>query len=78
MKILEHEINKSIYKNGNKSSYINSELSFEDLIFDELENKFYNNHYKLKKIKRSNPEYDEILNENDAIVEQIHLINHQG
>jgi hypothetical protein len=57
---------------------IGSKPEIKTLNFHELENKFWDNHYKLKKIKRTDPEYDEILDEDDAIVEQIHLINHQG
>jgi hypothetical protein len=68
---LVDETNKSIVEIGSKPE-------IKTLNFDELENKFWDNHYKLKKIKRTDPEYDEILDEDDTIVEQIHLINHQG
>jgi predicted amidophosphoribosyltransferase len=61
-----------ITKEDNKDD-LNVQL--RELSFDELENKFLDNHYKLKKLKKSDPKYDEILNINEKILDHVHIIN---
>jgi len=49
--------------------------NLKDLSFDELENKFYNNHNKLKKLKKTYPLFDELVHETKEILKQVDIIN---
>jgi hypothetical protein len=62
------ETNKSFQKTESK-------ISIENLSFPELKNKFWNNHYKLRKLKRTDKVYDEILEEDIRILKQVSIIN---
>jgi hypothetical protein len=75
-KILEY--NNFCSKCGNpiKTKYKNLKTEIEtNLDFDELNTQFWKNHEKLKGLKNGTPEYTRLYNENDKILDQIHIIN---